>query len=322
MRSVFITRKIPEVGIALLKEKGYEIVINPHDRPLSKKELIDFLRNRNYDGVLTLLNDIIDKKVLDVAPSVKIFANFTTGYDNFDVEEIKSRGVYMSNVPNNGMNRVAEHTWALILSLTCRIVEADRFTRDGKYKGWDPMIFQGIRIGGKTLGLIGTGSIGCEVASIGAKGFGMRVVYYDLKRNLSLEDSCGVLFLPSVEEVVQQSDIVSLHVPLRPSTHHIINSEILKMMKNSAILINTSRGPVVDEQALVQALKNHTIAGAGLDVFESEPEIHPDLLKFDNVVLTPHIASSTKENREEMARVSALNIIDVLEGGKPRNSIV
>jgi glyoxylate reductase len=321
MKSVFVTRKIPEVGINMLKEKGYDVDINPHDRPLSKKELISFLHCRQYDAVLTLLNDIVDEEVFSSAPSVKIFANYTTGYDNFVVEEGKSRGVYLSNVPNKGISRVAEHVWALILALTCHIREADQFMREGNYKGWDPMLFQGLRVGGKTLGLIGLGSIGSEVAVIGSRGFGMRVIYHDIVRNNKLENSHGLVYLPTVEDILKQSDFVSLHVPLLASTHHLIGKEHLKIMKESAYLINTSRGPVVDEPALVEALQDGGIAGAGLDVYEYEPRITAGLEKLENVILTPHIASSTKEAREEMAKVSAQNIIDVLEGGKPRNCL-
>lgn len=321
MKTVFVTRKIPEIGINMLKDKGYEVDVNPNDRPLAKKELISLLRNRQYDAVLTLLNDVIDKEIFSIAPSVKIFANYTTGFDNLDVEEGKSRGIYLSNVPNSGMNRVAEFVWALLLSLSCRIIEADKFLRSGKYSGWDPMLFPGMRISGKTLGVVGVGSIGAEVATIGSRGFGMRVVYNDIVRNSKLEDTCGVIYLSTIEELLKQSDFVTLHVPLRDSTEHLIGAEHLKLMKPTAFILNTSRGPVVDEVALVQALKNKTIAGAGLDVYECEPAIAPDLEKLDNVVLTPHIASSTREARDEMAKTAAQNIIDVLEGGKPRNLV-
>lgn len=305
----------------MLREKGYAVDINPHDRPLTRRELKSFLCSRKYDAVLTLLNDVIDRDVYEKAPSVKIFANYTTGYDNFDIEEAKARGIFLSNVPNNGKNRVAEHTWALILALSCRVIEADKFLRQGKYCGWDPMLFQGTRISGKTLGIIGVGSIGSEVATIGSRGFGMRVVYYDLTRNSKLEDSCGVIFQPDIEDLIKQSDFISLHVPLRDSTRHLINAEHIGMMKNTAFIINTSRGQVIDEMALVDALKKGKIAGAGLDVYECEPAMNMELDKLENVVLTPHIASSTKENREEMSRTAALNIIDVLEGGKPRNPV-
>jgi len=321
MKSVFVTRKIPEIGINLLKDRGYEVDINPNDRPLSKKEFISFLRNRQYDAVLTLLNDVIDGEIFNIAPSVKIFANYTTGFDNFDVEEGKNRGVYLTNVPNNGMNRVAEHTWALILALSCRVIEADKFLRGGKYCGWDPMLFQGTRISGKTLGVIGVGSIGSEVATIGARGFGMRVVYNDIVRNTKLEKIHGIMHLPAIEDLLKQSDFVSIHVPLKDSTHHLINSDCLRLMKKTAFIVNTSRGPVLDEVALVEALKSGDIAGAGLDVYECEPMVAPELEKLENVVLTPHIASSTSEARIEMSKIAATNIIDVLEGGKPRNLV-
>ena len=314
---VFITRKIPENGINLLREKGYEVDISPHDRPLTKEELIGFLKSKPYEAVITLLNDKIDKDVYDAAPNVKIFANYTIGFDNFDIEEGKKRGVYLTNVPGGGADRVAEHTWALILALSCRIVEADRFVRDGKYKGWDPMLFMGTRIKGKTLGLLGAGRIGTEVARIGVQGYGMRVVYNDICRNEKIESLFNASYYSSAKDVLVQSDIVSIHVPLMPTTHHLINSENIHFMKKTAFIINTSRGPVIDEQALVNALKNNIIAGAGLDVFENEPNLTSGLADLPNVVLTPHIASSTLESREEMSRIAATNVINTLCGCKP-----
>lgn len=321
MPAVFITRKIPQIGIDLLKEKNYEIDINQNDRPLTKQELIAALKNKPYDAVLSLLNDAIDQEVMTAAPSVKIFANYTIGFDNFDIEEAKNRGVFLSNVPSGGADRVAEHVWALILALSCRLVEADNFVRNGKYCGWDPMLFQGTKINGKTLGLVGAGRIGTEVAMIGSHGFGMRVIYHDLVRNTKIENNYGVVYMPTLEELLKQSDYISIHVPLLDSTHHLINAEALRQMKPSAFLVNTSRGPVIDEAALVQALQNKQIAGAGLDVYECEPQLTAGLAALTNVVLTPHIASSTKEAREEMSKGAAQNIIDVLEGRKPRNSV-
>ncbi len=314
---VFITRKIPENGINLLREKGYEVDVSPHDRPLTKEELIGFLRSKSYEAVITLLNDKIDKDVYDAAPNVKIFANYTIGFDNFDIEEGKKRGVYLTNVPGGGADRVAEHAWALILALSCRIVEADRFVREGKYKGWDPMLFMGTRIKGKTLGLLGAGRIGTEVARIGVQGYGMRVVYNDVCRNEKIESLFNASYYSRTKDVLIQSDIVSIHVPLMPTTHHLINSENIHFMKKTAFIINTSRGPVIDEQALVNALKNNIIAGAGLDVFENEPNLTPGLADLPNVVLTPHIASSTLESREEMSRIAATNVINTLCGCKP-----
>jgi lactate dehydrogenase-like 2-hydroxyacid dehydrogenase len=321
MKNVFVTRKIPEIGIEMLRNRGYSVDISSEDRPLSQEELIDVLKSKSYDAVLTLLNDKIDSKVFDASPNTKIFANFAIGYDNFDTVEAKKRGIYLTNTPGGGANRVSEHVWALILALSCRVVEGDKFVKAGKYVGWDPMLLPGTSVRGKVLGLIGAGKIGSEVARIGSQAFGMRVVYYDVKRNVELESICSCTYYPSAEEVIKQADYVSLHVPLLDSTRHLMNAKNISLMKKTAFLINTSRGPVVDEKSLVQALNNGDIAGAGLDVFENEPNLSPGLVKFNNVILTPHIASATKESRQDMAILSAKNIITTLEGGIPPNMV-
>jgi lactate dehydrogenase-like 2-hydroxyacid dehydrogenase len=196
------------------------------------------------------------------------------------------------------------------------------YMRKGKYEGWDPMLLHGERIEGKTLGILGTGRIGANVARKGKFGFGMKVVYYDIKRNEELEKEDAAVFYPTIEEVLKISDIVSIHVPLTESTHHLISTDRLSLMKPSSYLINTSRGAVVDENALVQALEKGEIMGAGLDVFEFEPKLARGLAKLPNVVLTPHIASATEEARLEMSRVSAQNIIDCMEGAIPRNNVI
>jgi len=322
MKRIYITRQIPEVGIQMLRDKGYEVDVSPKDRPLSKRELMKALERREYDAVLSLLTDQIDEEVMAAAPTVKIFANYAIGFNNIHIEEAKKRGVYVSNTPGGGADRVAEHTWALILALSCRIVEGDTYMRRGKYSGWDPMLLHGTKLAGKTLGIIGSGRIGADVAHRGKNGFSMNVAYYDVVRNEQLEKDFGAIFYPAVEEVLKVSDVVSIHVPLLESTHHLINAGRLKLMKPTAYLINTSRGPVIDEKALVEALENGIIRGAGLDVFEFEPELTRGLTRLPNVVLTPHIASGTAEARHEMAVIAASNIIDVMEGGKPRNSVV
>lgn len=318
---VYITRQIPELGIKMLTDKGYEVDVNQKDRPLSKKELIKVLSKKQYDAVLTLLTDTIDAEVMDAAPTVKIYANFAIGFNNFNVEEAKKRKIYLTNTPGGGADRVAEHAWALILALTCRVVEGDSYMRNGEFKGWDPMLLHGTKLAGKTLGILGSGRIGADVAHRGKNGFGMNIAYYDIKRNEQLEKDFGATFYATVDEVLKVSDVVSIHVPLLDSTHHLINADRLKIMKNSAYLINTSRGPVVDENALVEALKNGTIRGAGLDVFEFEPEIARGLAKLSNVVMTPHIASGTEEARHDMAVLSATNIINTLDGGTPPNLV-
>ena len=318
---VYITRQIPELGIKMLTDKGYEVDVNPKDRPLSKKELIKALSKKQYDAVLTLLTDTIDAEVMDAAPTVKIYANFAIGFNNFNVEEAKKRKIYLTNTPGGGADRVAEHAWALILALTCRVVEGDSYMRNGEYNGWDPMLLHGTKLAGKTLGILGSGRIGADVAHRGKNGFGMNIAYYDIKRNEQLEKDFGATFYATVDEVLKVSDVVSIHVPLLDSTHHLINADRLKMMKSSAYLINTSRGPVVDENALVEALKNGVIRGAGLDVFEFEPEMARGLAKLPNVVMTPHIASGTEEARHDMAVLSATNIINTLEGKVPPNMV-
>lgn len=321
MKKVYITRAIPEIGIKMLTDKGYEVDINKENRPLTKAELISALKQKEYDAVLTLLTDNIDAEVMDSAPTVKIYANFAIGFNNFNVEEAKKRNIYLTNTPGGGADRVAEHTWALILALSCRIVEGDNYMRAGKYNGWDPMLLHGTKLAGKTLGILGSGRIGSDVAHRAKNGFDMNVVYYDVKRNEQLEKDFGAVFYNTVEDVLKVSDVVSIHVPLLDSTHHLINKERLAMMKPTSYLINTSRGPVIDEVALVEALKNGVIRGAGLDVFEFEPKLVDGLSLLPNVVLTPHIASGTEEARHDMATLSAQNIINSIEGVKPANLV-
>jgi glyoxylate reductase len=320
-KKVFVTRRIPENGLNMLRDAGLAVTVSSQDRPLTKAELIAALRAVPYDAVLSLLTDQIDAEVFDAAPTVKIFANYAIGFNNIDLIEARRRGVLVTNTPGGGADRVAEHTWGLILALTCRIVEGDQFVRSGKYVGWDPIIFHGTKLAGKTLGIIGTGRIGADVARRAVHGFEMKVIYHDIIRNEKLEKDFGAVFQPNVEEVLRAADIVSLHTPLTKETTHLINQARLALMKKEAFLINTSRGAVVDEKALVAALQRGAIAGAGLDVFENEPNLTPGLAALPNVVLTPHIASATTEARLEMARMAAANIIAAIAGETPPNQV-
>jgi len=320
-KTIFVTRQIPEVGISMLREKGYIVDVREKSSVPSSKELIKALKNKPYDAVVTLLTDKVDALLFDVAPTAKIFANYATGFDNIDLEVAKQKGITITNAPAVSTSEaVAEHTFALMLSLAARIVEADEFVRNGKYAGWDPMNFIGTDILGKTLGLIGAGRIGAKVAHY-ASGFGLKVMYTDVKRNEQIEKESGAVYYPTPEEILKQADIVSLHVPLMDATRHLINKERLAMMKKTAFLVNTSRGPIVDEVALVEALQNKTIAGAGLDVFEFEPKLSKGLVKLDNVILTPHIASASDTARNEMSTLVAQNIIDFFEGKVPANKV-
>ncbi|MCX6753236.1 MAG: D-glycerate dehydrogenase [Candidatus Nomurabacteria bacterium] len=320
-KKIFITRKIPDLGITLLKNKGYEVDVYSKNRIMPQKELISILKKKDYDAVLCLLTDKIDAKVYDAAPNTKLYANYATGFDNLDLVEAKKRGITITNAPADlSSEAVAEHALAMILALAARIVEADDFVRRGKYKGWDPMNFIGTDTVGKTLGLVGAGRIGERVA-IFVKGLGMKVIYTDVNKNPRIEESAGAEYCKTLEELLPRADIVSLHVPLLDSTKHLMNEKTFKLMKKSAYLVNTSRGPIVDEKALVKALKEKVIAGAGLDVFEFEPKLMSGLAKLENVILTPHIGSASIEARNQMAEVAVNNIIDFFEGKLPKNVV-
>ena len=316
---IFVTRIVPEAGIKMLKDKGYEIAVNQEDRVLTKEELITALKDQNYNALFCLLTDKIDSEVMDsFGPQLKVVANMAVGFDNIDAQEAKKRGIMITNTPGVLTDTVAEHTFALMLAIAHRISEADKFTRAGKYIGWAPMLMLGSDLSGKTLGVVGLGRIGSRVAHHGVKGFEMKVLYYDVNRNEEFEKEFGAVFV-SLDDLLKQSDFVSIHVPLLPATRHLINAEKLKLMKPTSYLVNTSRGPVIDEAALAKALADKTIKGAALDVFEFEPAINPDLIKLDNVILTPHIASATEETRSKMSALAATNIVEALEDRIPPN---
>ncbi len=317
---IYVTRKIPDAGISKLEERGYEIDINPEDKVLSKSELVSALAKKAYDAVLCLLTDKIDEEVFAAAPKAKIFANYAMGFDNIDLKAAKEQRIMITNTPGVLTETVAEHSFALMIAIAHRVVEADKFTREGEYKGWAPMLLLGNDLSHKTLGIIGLGKIGSRVAYHAKKGFDMRIIYYDIKRNEDFEKEFEAEYR-EIDDLLKESDFVSIHTPLTDATRHLISAERLKLMKPSAYLVNTSRGPVVDEKALVAALKNKTIKGAALDVFEKEPELSDGLVGLDNVVLTPHIASATEETRSKMAVIAAENIIAVLEGKTPANLV-
>lgn len=321
-KKIFMTRRIPARAEEMLREKGYEVTVSQKDGVLTREELKNALLEKEYDAVASLLTDSLDAEMISAMPaSVKIIANYAVGYNNIDVAKAHEREMVVTNTPEVLTATVAEHTVALLLAAASRIAEGDRFIREGKFVGWEPMLLLGTDIKGKTLGLVGAGRIGSEVAGILHRGFGMNVVYYDMKKNEALEALCGAKYCATYEEVITQADVVSIHVPLLPATHHLINAERLALMKKTAILVNTSRGPVVDEVALVQALKNGVIRGAALDVFEFEPKVTQELLTLPNVVVNPHLASATEETRTKMAEMVATNIIETIEGRTAPNAV-
>lgn len=319
--NIFVTRKIPSEGIVLLIDHKYDVTVSEKDGVLTKEELITALKKKEYDAVLCLLTDTIDAEVFDAAPKAKIFANYAVGFNNIDLVAAKARGITITNTPDVLTDSVAEFTFTLLLAISKRIVESDVFMRAGKYTGWAPELLLGTDLKGKTLGLLGAGRIGSRVAYMASRGLDMKVIYYDVKQNEHIEKETGAAFRASVEEVLKEADAVSIHVPLLDSTKHLINKERLAMMKKSAYLINTSRGPVVDEAALAEALRAGTIRGAAIDVFEHEPHMAVGLAELPNVIVTPHIASATEETRQAMSRVAAQNVIAALEGKNPPNAI-
>ena len=313
---VFVTREIPEPGLKILNEK-HKIEVNPHDRVLTKKEIIKGLKGK--DGLLCLLTDEIDEEVIRSEPGLKMIASYAVGYDNIDVKTATELGIPVSNTPGVLTDTTAEMAWAQLFSVSRRIVEGDKYTRAGKFKGWGPMLMLGQDICYKTLGVIGAGRIGTAFA-LKSRGFDMNVLYVDDRINKTLESKLKAKKVELVE-LLKKSDFISIHVPLTEDTFHLISKGELKIMKKNAILINTSRGPVVDEKALVKALKEKWIFGAGLDVYEHEPELSNELKKLDNVVLQPHSASATFETRSKMAIIVADNMITGLKGEIPPNCI-
>ena len=316
-RSVLVTREIPREAVELLRGNCETVEVHRAERPLTRQELLEKVRGR--DGILCCLTERIDSEVLDAARGVKGIANLAVGYDNIDVRGATERGVPVSNTPGVLTDATADRAWALLLSVARRVVEADRFTRGGRFQAWGPMMFLGADVAKKTLGIIGAGRIGTAVA-LRSRGFEMKVLYNDPAPNPVLEEQLSARRV-GLDELLRESDFVSIHVSLTPETRHLIGDRELRLMKSSACLMNTSRGPVIDEKALVQALRKRQIAGAGLDVYEDEPHLTRGLAKLDNVVLLPHIGSATVATRTKMAMMAAENLVAMLKGERAPNCV-
>lgn len=316
---IFVTRKFPGTALDKLKASGNEVEVSNFDRPLTEGELLE--KAKGVDGLLSLLTDKINGEVVDaIGPQLKIVSNYAVGFDNITVKELTDRGIVVANTPSEEVDEaVAEHTWALMLSLARRIVEADESVKRGSYSGWEPGIFLGINMVGKTLGIVGLGGIGSMVARR-AKGWNMRVLYNKRSRDEAAEKDLGVEF-SDLNKLLAESDFVSLHVPLTSETTHLMKKETFLKMKRGAYLVNTARGPIVDEHDLVDALRSGQVGGAAMDVFESEPSINPELVGMENVILTPHIASATWEAREKMGTMAVNAILDTFGDKKPENIV-
>jgi glyoxylate reductase len=315
---VYVTREMPERGLEIIKEK-FDAEVWHDYAPPPKKLIID--KAAKVDALATLLSDKIDAEVFDAAPNLKIVAQMAVGFDNVDVAEATKRGIYVTNTPRVLTETTADFAWALLMAVTRRVVEADKYVRSGQWKvGWHPMMLQGRDIYGATLGIVGLGRIGCAIA-LRAKGFNMKVLYHDVVRRPDYEKQYDLKFT-DVDTIFKTADFITINTPLTKETHHLVDEKKLRMMKKTAYIVNNARGPIVDQKALYKALKEGWIAGAALDVFEEEPTpVDNPLLKLDNIVVAPHISSASFETRAKMAEMVAENLIAFFEGKTPPNLV-
>jgi len=310
---VFITRQISEKAIDLLKKEKIKFNVYKKDKAIPRKELLKNIKD--VDGIVSLLTEKFDKDLIDQIPKCKVIANVAVGYNNIDIEYAKKKNIVVTNTPDVLTDSTADLTVALILACARRLYEGEVLIRNRKFKGWKPDLLLGVELKNKIAGIIGAGKIGTE-AAIRLKAFKTKLVYFDRKRNPDFENKTNAEFL-ILDELLKSSDIISVHLPLRDDTYHLLNKEKLALLKKTAILVNTSRGEIIDENELIKLLKKKKIFSAGLDVYENEPDINRKLLKLGNVVLLPHIGSATEEARTGMAALAVKNILAVLKGDKP-----
>lgn len=314
---IFVADVIPEVGLEKLKAK-FDVIVGGGEEILSRAELKDKISD--VDAIVSTVNEPLDKDVIDAGKQLKVIACMAVGYNNVDVEHATRKGIMVTNTPGVLTDTTADLTWSLLMAISRRIVEGDSFIRAGKYKKWRPQMLLGSDIYGKTIGIIGFGRIGQQVAKR-ASGFDMKVLYYDVVPiSAEIEKKYNATRV-EIDTLLKESDYVTLHTLLTEETRHLINEQRLSLMKSKAYLINASRGPVVDEKALVKALQKKQIAGAALDVYENEPKLTPGLAELDNVVLLPHLGSATLETRNKMAEMAADNAIAALSGETPPNLV-
>ncbi len=321
VHTILITRSIPAAALELLRRElpGTLLVLHEAERAMTRGELLE--RGRNIDALICTLADNIDASALSALLRLRVIANYAVGTNNIDLDAARQRGITVTNTPIVLTDATAETAVGLMLACARRFIEGDVLTRQGRFTGWAPLFHLGHGVYGKTVGIVGAGRIGARVARTMARGFDCRILYHNRNANPEFERETGARLCP-LDELLRQSDFVSLHCPLTPRTKHLIGSRALSLMKPTAYLINTARGPVVDEQALIAALKAGTIAGAGLDVYEHEPALAPGLAELKNVVLLPHIGSATVETRETMGLMCSQAVIDVLHGREPKNRVV
>lgn len=319
---ILVTQKVPDPAYPLLEAIG-DVEANAEEGVIWPYEEL-LRRGPGHDYIYSLLTDNIDARFLETCaastPRLKMVANMAVGFNNIDVEAATRLGIAVSNTPGVLSDTTADLAFALLMATARRIPEAERYLRAGKFKGWGPLLFCGEDVHGSMLGLIGAGRIG-KIVSRRASGFDMKVIYYDVYPLSPEEEAEYHLTYMPMDDVLEQADFISIHTPYMSTTHHLISERELSIMKPSAILINTARGPIVDEKALVKALQNNTIAGAGLDVYENEPAVEPELLTMENVVLLPHIASASLKTRTLMATMASDNIVAHFLGQRPPNIV-
>lgn len=306
---VFITRELPEIAFRLLKENKISFDYYKKDQPIPRKLLLQKINN--CAALISLLTEKIDKEVIDQMPGCKIIANYAVGYNNIDIDYAKKKNIIVTNTPDVLTESTADLTMALVLSCARRLSEGEKLLRTKKFKGWKPKLLLGMELKNKTFGILGAGRIGSAVARR-AKSFGTNIIYVDSNRNQKLEKETAAKKV-SLNNLLEYSDILSVHLPLNSQTHHFLNQERLSQLKRNSILINTTRGEIIDEKALIQLLEGKRIMAVGLDVFENEPNINSELLKFQNVLVLPHLGSATKEARDGMADLAVKNVINVLK---------
>ncbi len=310
---VFITQEIPEIASTLLKAKDFDISVYSKNKPISKKELLNNVKNA--DAVISLLTDKFDSDILDHMPNCKIIANYAVGFNNIDINYARQKGITVTNTPDVLTDATADLAIALTLACARRLVDGIDMVRQKKFNGWLPKLLLGVELKDKVFGILGAGRIGTATA-IRAKSFGTKIIYYSNSKNEILENKTDAKKV-SLEYLLKNSDIISIHLPLNPKTLHLLDSEKLKLLKKMAIIINTARGDIVDEKALINILKKKKIFAAGFDVYENEPNLNPELYKLKNVVLLPHLGSATIDARNNMAILAAKNVIAILSGKKP-----
>lgn len=314
---VFITRELPEIAFKLLRKNKISFDYYNKDQPIPRKLLLQ--KVKTCEALISLLTEKIDKEVIDQMSNCKIIANYAVGYNNIDYQYAKKKKIIVTNTPDVLTESTADLTMALVLACARRIIEGERLLRKNKFKGWKPKLLLGTELKNKSFGILGAGRIGSAVATR-AKSFGINIIYNDNKRNIKLEKATGAKKV-SLNILLRNSDIISVHLPLNEKNYHFLDLDKLNKIKSNSILINTSRGEIIDEKALIKLLTRNNSISVGLDVFENEPKINPELLKISNVLILPHLGSATNEARNGMAELAVKNVINVLKGKRPLSPV-